>query len=162
DKGYWVWLIPLSSGSTSIGIVADPRLHPYEQINTQEAAFEWLHEHEPQLAEVLESRRDKIVDFLKIRHYSLGSERVFSPERWCLTGDAGVFLDPLFSPGSDFIGTCNSLITDLILTDLAGKPVAERAEFSNDFFLRYFEAWLSHYQDLYPLFDNPLITATRF
>lgn len=27
DKGYWVWLIPLSSGSTSIGIVADPRIH---------------------------------------------------------------------------------------------------------------------------------------
>lgn len=162
DKGYWVWLIPLSSGSTSIGIVADPRIHPSEQIETQEAAFEWLHEHEPQLADVLEARRDKIVDFLKVRHYSHGSERVFSPERWCLTGDAGVFLDPLFSPGSDFIGTSNSLITDLILTDLAGKPVAERAEFSNDFYLRYFWAWLSHYQDLYPLFGNPLITACRF
>ncbi len=162
DKGYWVWLIPLSSGSTSIGIVADPRIHPSEQIDTMDAAFEWLGKHEPQLAAVLDARRAKIVDFLKVHHYSHGSERVFSPERWCLTGDAGVFLDPLFSPGSDFIGISNSLVTDLILTDLAGKPVAERAEFSNDFYLRYFEAWLSHYQDLYPLFDNTLITAVRF
>ena len=27
-EGYWVWLIPLSSGPISIGIVADPRFHP--------------------------------------------------------------------------------------------------------------------------------------
>ena len=28
-RGYWVWLIPLGSGSTSIGIVADGDLHPF-------------------------------------------------------------------------------------------------------------------------------------
>jgi flavin-dependent dehydrogenase len=162
DKGYWVWLIPLSSGSTSIGIVADPRIHPSERIDTMEAAFEWLGEHEPQLAGVLEERREKVVDFLKVHHYSHGAERVFSPERWCLTGDAGAFLDPLFSPGSDFIGTSNSLITSLILADLEGELPAERVEFANDFYLRYFEAWLAHYQDLYPLFDNVLITTVRF
>jgi 2-polyprenyl-6-methoxyphenol hydroxylase-like FAD-dependent oxidoreductase len=27
--GYWVWLIPLGSGSTSVGIVADAALHPF-------------------------------------------------------------------------------------------------------------------------------------
>ena len=50
-----------------------------------------------------------------------GTKRIFSPERWCLTGDAGAFLDPLFSPGSDFIGICNSLITDLVTPDLDGE-----------------------------------------
>jgi 2-polyprenyl-6-methoxyphenol hydroxylase-like FAD-dependent oxidoreductase len=162
DAGYWVWLIPLSSGSISIGIVADPSLHPYERFETLDSAFEWLREHEPQLAGALEGRRDQIEDFLKVRHYSHGTERIFSPERWCLTGDAGAFLDPLFSPGSDFIGICNSFITDLVMTDLAGKPYAERAEFSNDFYLRYFETWLSHYQDLYPLFGNPFATSLFF
>jgi 2-polyprenyl-6-methoxyphenol hydroxylase-like FAD-dependent oxidoreductase len=162
DAGYWVWLIPLASGSTSIGIVADPRLHPFERINTLEGALEWIGEHEPQLAEVLESRRDKIVDFLKVEHYSHGCKRVFSPERWCVTGDAGAFIDPLFSPGSDFIGMSNSFITDLILTDLAGKPIAERAEFVNAFYLRYFDAWLTQYQDLYPLFGNTLATVLMF
>src|SRR5207237_4072527 len=37
-EGYWVWLIPLVSGPISIGIVADPRFHPYEDINTLEGA----------------------------------------------------------------------------------------------------------------------------
>lgn len=162
DKGYWVWLIPLSSGSTSIGIVADPRIHPAEEIDTMDDAFEWLRRHEPQLAGVLDARRDKVVDFLRVHHYSHGAERVFSPDRWCLTGDAGVFLDPLFSPGSDFIGTSNCLISSLILTDLAGEPVADKIELVNAYYLRYFEAWLSHYQDLYPLFDNVLLTTVRF
>ena len=43
-KGYWVWLIPLGSGSTSIGIVADNDLHPYARINRYDRAVEWLRE----------------------------------------------------------------------------------------------------------------------
>ena len=30
--GYWVWLIPLGSGSTSFGIVVDAAMHPFERI----------------------------------------------------------------------------------------------------------------------------------
>jgi flavin-dependent dehydrogenase len=36
--GYWVWFIPLSSGSTSVGIVAHPNFHPLNQINTFDRA----------------------------------------------------------------------------------------------------------------------------
>jgi 2-polyprenyl-6-methoxyphenol hydroxylase-like FAD-dependent oxidoreductase len=162
DEGYWVWLIPLSTGPISIGIVADPRFHPYERINSLEGALEWIREHEPQLAAALDERRDDVEDFLRVRHYSHGCKRVFSPDRWCVTGDAGAFLDPLFSPGSDFIGISNSFITDLIVTDLNGETVDERAEFSNDFYLRYFKAWLSHWQDVYPLFNNLLATTLMF
>ena len=32
--GYWAWLIPLSSGSHSVGIVADGKMHPLESINS--------------------------------------------------------------------------------------------------------------------------------
>ena len=162
DEGYWVWLIPLSSGSTSIGIVADPRKHPFDRFNTLDGALDWIAANEPQLARALEGRREEIVDFLKVEHYSHGCKRVFSPERWCVTGDAGAFIDPLFSPGSDFIGMSNSFITDLILTDLAGEPIEARAEFSNDFYLRYFDAWLTHHQDVYPTFGNALATILMF
>ncbi len=162
DEGYWVWLIPLSSGSTSIGIVADPRIHPFDEFNTLDGALDWIARNEPQLATALDGRRDEIVDFLKVEHYSHGCTRVFSPERWCVTGDAGAFIDPLFSPGSDFIGMSNSFITDLILTDLGGEPIDERAEFSNSFYLKYFDAWLTHHQDAYPTFGNALATVLMF
>ena len=42
DKGYWLWIIPLGSGNTSIGIVADPAVHPLDQLNSYEKALNWL------------------------------------------------------------------------------------------------------------------------
>ena len=48
--GYWVWLIPLSSGSHSIGIVADEALHPLRTYNSFERALDWLRTHQPKLA----------------------------------------------------------------------------------------------------------------
>ncbi|MGA8331190.1 MAG: lycopene cyclase family protein, partial [Mycobacterium sp.] len=52
-QGYWVWLIRLPSGSTSVGIVADPAFHAFGGFNTLAKAQSWLAEHEPQCAAVL-------------------------------------------------------------------------------------------------------------
>jgi hypothetical protein len=46
-EGYWVWLIPLASGSHSVGIVADGRIHPLNRINSYGRALEWLREFQP-------------------------------------------------------------------------------------------------------------------
>src|SRR5206468_2627365 len=78
--GYWVWLIPLSSGSTSIGIVTDANLHPFEKINRFERALSWLHEHEPQCGQVVEQHRDEIQDFRVMRDYSYSCQQVYSDE----------------------------------------------------------------------------------
>ena len=48
-EGYWVWLIPLSSGPISIGVCADPRIHPFEEISELDRMVDWLKRHEPQL-----------------------------------------------------------------------------------------------------------------
>lgn len=122
-EGYWVWLIQLASGPISVGVCADPRFHPFEQINEFDRMLGWLEQHEPQLASVVEQRRDQVEDFLTVADFSYGAKRVFSPERWCLTGEAGVFLDPLYSPGSDFIAHSNTIITDLIKRDLSGEQL---------------------------------------
>ena len=82
-EGYWVWLIPLATGYISIGIVADPRFHPWEQINTLEGALEWIKDHEPQLADSLEGRLDQIEDFLKVEHFSHGTKKSMDGgQRW--------------------------------------------------------------------------------
>ena len=161
-QGYWVWLIPLSSGPISIGIVADPRFHPWEQINTLEGAIEWIKEHEPQLGEDLEGRRDQIEDFLKIEHFSHNSKQAFSgSERWALVGEAGPFLDPFYSPGSDYIAMANTLTTDLITRELDGENVTERAEAHNDFYLSAFSVHLSFYEGQYEFWHNPLVMNVK-
>jgi flavin-dependent dehydrogenase len=160
-RGYWVWFIPLSSGATSVGIVADAALHPMEEMRSFEHALQWLQEHEPQCAREIEKRRDKLMDFLALKHYAHGCARVFSPDRWALTGDAGVFTDPFYSPGSDFIAMSNTFITDLILRDLAGEKVDQRANDYNRVYLNTFESFLTIYQDQYPLMGNAQVMAAK-
>lgn len=160
-QGYWVWLIPLSSGAISIGIVADPRFHPFERINTLEAALDWLDEHEPIVGEAVRSRPDDVQDFLKVEDYAYRVQRVYSPERWCLTGDAGAFTDPFYSPGSDFIALGNGCIGDIVMHDLAGEPVDDRIEQFNTQFLQQFDRQLDFYTGQYELWGNPQVMCAK-
>ncbi|MEM7784833.1 MAG: FAD-dependent oxidoreductase, partial [Planctomycetota bacterium] len=123
-EGYWVWLIPLATGSTSIGIVADPRIHPLKSYGTFEKSFQWLQEHEPECADAIEPYIDKVQDFLALRKLSRGSKQVFSTDRWALVGEAAAFLDPFYSPGSDFIAIGNTMVGKLIEEDLAGESIS--------------------------------------
>ena len=156
-QGYWVWLIPLAGGAHSIGICADPRFHPFERIDTFEHLLDWFKEHEPQLAAVVESRRDEVLDFLKVEHFSYGSSRQISPDRWSLVGEAVGFLDAFYSPGSDYIAYTNNFTCDLVKRDLDGEDIEERAEFYNFFFGQLFEPTISIYKDQYQFFGNPQV-----
>jgi flavin-dependent dehydrogenase len=160
-QGYWVWLIPLASGSISIGIVADPRYHPFEEISTLDAALGWLGRHEPQLGRDLERRRDEIEDFLKAKDFAYSCQRVYSPERWALSGIAGCFLDPFYSPGSDHIAVSNTFITDLVTRDLDGDHDPERVEALNGLFLRFYEGALPLYEGMYEVWGDPLVMSAK-
>jgi flavin-dependent dehydrogenase len=160
-EGYWVWLIQLGTGPISIGVVADPRFHPFEQINDLDRMLGWLHEHEPQLARIVEARRDQVLDFLMIEDFAYSCERVYSNDRWCLTGEAGVFADPLYSPGSDFIAYGNNFIADLIVRDLNGEDIEDRTEFFNFLFFQLFTPTLYLYRDQYQFFGNPQVMVAK-
>ena len=161
-EGFWVWLIPLSTGPHSIGIVADPRFHPFDQISTLDAAIDWLKEHEPQLGEVVDSRREEIEDFHKIENFAYSCTQVFSADRWALTGVAGVFADPFYSPGSDFISQGNTFITDLVRMDLAGEPIEEVVPLCNFGYLGFFEfAVASIYTDHYKEWGNAEVMCAK-
>jgi hypothetical protein len=47
QPGYWLWLIQLASGPISIGVCADPRFPPWEEISSFDAWMEWLKRNEP-------------------------------------------------------------------------------------------------------------------
>ena len=123
--GYWVWLIPLSTGHTSVGIVTDHVHHEFTDYNKPARALAWLEKHEPHLR--AELRPDELEDFLVLKDYSYSSAQVFSEERWACVGEAGIFADPLYSPGSDLIALANSLTCELIRRDVRDRELeAER------------------------------------
>lgn len=162
-KGYWVWLIPLGSGTTSFGIVVDAHLHPYNRLNRFEKAIEWLEEFEPQCAEYVKRDRDenRVEDFLALKHFAHGCERVYAKDRWLLTGEAGVFTDPFYSPGSDFIGMSNTFITDLITRERRGEDIADRIDRHNTLYLQLFEAFLRVYTNQYPIMGNAQVMTMK-
>ena len=163
--GYWVWLIPLASGSHSVGIVADPRLHPIEGMNTFERAMDWLHEHQPRLWDdlqgKLEGAPEKLQDFAFFKRFSHDCTQVFSAQRWALAGEAGRFLDPFYSPGSDFIAIGNTYITELVARDRAGLPLGAHTQVYEQIFKSFYDSTLTLYLDQYALFGDPEVLPVK-
>ena len=165
-EGYWVWLIPLSSGSHSVGIVADAKIHPLETMNSFDKAMDWLKRHQPRLhrdlADKLEGRRDKLQDFAFFRHFSYGCKRVFNgADRWALTGEAGLFLDPFYSPGGDFIAISNTFVAELIAQDQPGGTGPRLAGLYERIYFLLYESWLPLYMDQYKLFGDPEVLPLK-
>ena len=159
--GYWVWLIPLGSGSTSVGIVVDATRHPYGRLNRFDRALDWLREFEPQCAEVVESHQGELEDFLALSGFAYGCSRVYSPDRWALVGEAGLFTDPFYSPGSDFIAMGNDYVADLIRRERTGEDVRDRTEQYNTTYLRLYEAFLRLYEGQYPIMGNAQVMTAK-
>jgi flavin-dependent dehydrogenase len=160
-EGYWVWLIPLASGSHSVGIVADPKYHPLERMNTFERAMDWLREFQPSVYDDLDGKRDKLQDFAFFRRFSYDCKQVFSANRWALAGEAGRFLDPFYSPGSDFIAIGNTFICELIGRDRAGLRLPAHTQVYEQIFKSFYDSTLALYTDQYGLFGDPEVLPTK-
>jgi flavin-dependent dehydrogenase len=156
-EGYWIWLIALSSGPISIGVCADPRFHPFEEINEFDRLLAWLRKHEPQLAATVEQRTNDVEDFLRVEDYAYGVRQTYSTDRWSLVGEAAAFADPFYSPGSDFICYGNVFTGDLIARDLNGEDISEPVDYYNGLYQRLFEQAISRYRDSYAIFGNPWV-----
>jgi flavin-dependent dehydrogenase len=152
--GYWVWLIPLATGSTSIGIVFDNAMHDFDRLKTFDGVMAWLGQHQPRCKRAIEESSGQLQDFLYLRNFSHGCQQLYSGQRWALTGEAGLFLDPFYSPGSDFIGISNSYISDLIRRDLAGEAIGRRARHYERIYQSFYQSSLQLYRDQYPLFGH--------
>ncbi len=159
--GYWVWLIPLSSQSMSVGIVADAGIHPFDGFNRFERALEWLRQHEPQCAAAVEEHREALQDFRVMKDYAYSCTQVYSQDRWCLTGEAGVSIDPLYSSGGDLMAIGNGLITDLVAADLGGEAIGDKAAAHNQVYLVLSEIWLIAYHQQYRLMGNPQVMVAK-
>ena len=125
-EGYWAWVIPLSSGKTSIGLVVHEDTHSFDDVRTEERLRAFLAKHEPALAEALKSQ--PALDFLAIKNYSHNVGRAWSPQRWAIVGEAGAFVDPFYSPGTDFIAIANSFTDELIKRDFAGEDIQKKVQ----------------------------------
>jgi len=156
--GYWFWMIPLASGHHSLGIVCDAKAHPLETMNTHDKAMDWLREHQPRVAASLEGHA--LSDFRFMRHFSHGCRQVFG-HRWALVGEAGLFLDPFYSPGSDFIAIANTYVSDLVARDRAGRNWSSYADVYQQLYFSFYETTMTLFQDQYALFGDAQVMPVK-
>ncbi|SNQ45377.1 Halogenase [Frankia canadensis] len=158
--GYWVWLIPLGSGNTSVGIVSSGALQAIGEMDTLERAIDWLARHEPAVAAGV--ARHEIMDFVVARDFSYTSSLAISADRWACVGEAAAFADPFYSPGSNMIAFENTAVVTLLGEDAAGAFDETRAAELNSFVLAQND-WVEYnIHSSYSYFGEPLIMTVSF
>jgi flavin-dependent dehydrogenase len=96
DSG-WFWLIPISDALMSVGVVLPRSLYKQLPEGTPEEQLDRAIADTPVVAELMrDARRAWPVRVEKDFSYSASA---YAGDRWILAGDAGSFLDPVFSTG---------------------------------------------------------------
>ncbi len=149
--GYWIWLIPLQGGETSVGLVWDKRLVTPEGVTPLEKLQRFL-DGNPLTRELLERAEPTPEDVRSYGHLPYFVDRYIGPG-WTCVGDAGGFLDPFYSPGLDQMAFSVHSRVELVRRSLAGEPPEELAkayEEHNRKYARYFHYFYeSIYRDKY-------------
>lgn len=160
-KGYWIWLIPLVNNYTSVGVVFDEKYYPYSDLNSLDKSMSWIREREPVIADHISSY--EVLDFLALRYYSYSSDKVFSSDRWACTGEAALFPDPFYSPGSNLIGFGNTMITSLISEYFrTGKVSEEEVSYYNEFIISQNNWLIYDIQSSYGYFGNSQVESLSY
>ncbi len=125
-RDVWYWLIPFSNGRCSLGVVAEPAF--FQSIADDiEQVFRELVAQEPGLAKLLANARfDTAVN--SIKGYSADVTQLYG-QGYALLGNAGEFLDPVFSSGVTIAMKSASLAADVLDKQLTGQSVDWQQEF---------------------------------
>jgi flavin-dependent dehydrogenase len=146
--GYWIWVIPLRNGLTSVGVTGAKEIVD-SGVRCQGGLRTFLEKHRAVGSLLKEA---KLVDFGGFAQIAYGTRQFFDVDRWAVTGEAAAAQDPLYSPGIDFIALENDFLTDLIRREMAGESEGERAERTalyDRFMLFRHEATMRLYRGLY-------------
>ena len=111
NKG-WVWIIPIEKGRLSVGVVLNnTTIKAWKKNNSKEdwmrnIYLDTLHKSKPCMEALDYAIAPKMVN--TTGNYSYYSDVKYG-ERFCMIGDAGAFIDPIFSTGI-FLGMKGALL----------------------------------------------------
>ncbi len=143
-KAVWIWIIPFSSGITSLGFVADPEF--FDQYKgTEEEQLRALIASEPYLKD-----RFKDVEFVFppkiLQSWSTTADKFYG-DGFVLTGNVTEFLDPVFSSGVTLATVSSQLAGNLVIKKLKGETIDWENEYTQPMmqgvntFRSYIESW---------------------
>ncbi|HEY8098034.1 MAG TPA: NAD(P)/FAD-dependent oxidoreductase [Methylobacter sp.] len=150
-KDVWYWLIPFSNGRSSVGVVAEPEFLQGWDNNDQ--ALKDIINQDPSLTGLLENAVfDEKIN--TIVGYSANVKSLYG-KGYALLGNAGEFLDPVFSSGVTIAMKSASLAADVLARQFNNEAVdwqqdyAEPLQRGVDTFRVFVDAWYDgRFQDV--------------
>lgn len=144
QPGVWIWVIPFSSGVTSVGFVGSEEFFNQYQ-GDDETMLRQLMASQPYLAERLEG-----VDFVfeprVLQSWSTTTD-TFYGDGFVLTGNVTEFLDPIFSSGVTLATVSSQTAANLVIRKLRGEDIDWDKEYTEKLlqgvntFRSYVMAW---------------------
>ena len=156
-KDVWYWLIPFSNGRSSVGVVAEPVF--YSAWDNNDSALQDIINQDPSLSQLLKNAVfDEKIN--TIVGYSANVKSLYG-KGYALLGNAGEFLDPVFSSGVTIAMKSASLAADILDRQFKNEAVdwnkdyAEPLQRGVDTFRVYVDAWYDgRFQDVI-FYQNP-------
>jgi len=151
-RDVWYWLIPFSDGRASIGVVAEPEfLEQYHSDLTKR--LQAIIAEEPDLSALLRNA-SWFESVRQVTGYSANVSQLAS-KRFALLGNAGEFLDPVFSSGVTIALRSASMAVATLDRQLKGETVDWEKDYSEplkrgvDTFRSFVTAWYDgRFQDI--------------
>ncbi|MCC7380045.1 MAG: tryptophan 7-halogenase, partial [Chitinophagaceae bacterium] len=157
QKGVWIWVIPFSSGNTSVGFVGNPEFFDATQ-GAPEDQLRALLASEPYLAERMKDVK-MIFEPRVLQSWSTTTDKFYG-DGFVLTGNVTEFLDPVFSSGVTLATVSSQTAAKLVIKKLNGENVDWDAEYTKpmmqgvDTFRSYVMAWYDGTLDTIFFADN--------
>ncbi|HCN29043.1 MAG TPA: NAD(P)/FAD-dependent oxidoreductase [Verrucomicrobiales bacterium] len=139
-RGWWVWLIPLSNGDYSAGIVWDRSiftLPPGPSLTQRLKDHLLTHPIGRLMFAEAEAVEDDTFYYKGLPYHT---EQMVG-HRWAMVGDAAGFIDPLYSQGLDYCGHTVCAVTDLIRREVQGEDVSASVEYLKGAYKRSYRLW---------------------
>jgi flavin-dependent dehydrogenase len=142
--GVWYWLIPFSDGRASVGVVGDPEIVRADSSEPLETLRDLVGQ-EPRLARLLDNAVfDQPVG--RATSYASSVSKLYGDD-FALLGNAGGFIDPVFSSGVTLAMKSSVLAADLVDRQLGGQHTDWATEFEqplhegSEVFRAFVNAW---------------------
>lgn len=157
-KGVWIWIIPFSTGITSVGFVGEHGFHDQYK-GTNEEQFRAMLEAEPYTRE-----RFRDVPFVfeprVLEAWSATTDKFYG-DGFVLTGNVTEFLDPIFSSGVTLATVSSQTAAKLVIKKLQGEEVDWEKDYMEptmqgvNVFRSYVMAWYEGTLDTIFFSKNP-------
>ncbi|BFM21746.1 NAD(P)/FAD-dependent oxidoreductase [Gilvimarinus japonicus] len=145
ERDIWFWLIPLSDTKCSCGVIVSDEKLAQRRGETPEQLLHELIAEAPVLAKLL-ANASWPIPVNKLSGYSRNVKQL-ATDRYALLGNAGEFLDPIFSSGITIAMRSASTAVATLVRQLEGETVDWHADYEQplrqgvDTFRVFVDAW---------------------